>query len=128
MKNELKGITLGAAKERHEAWKTAHAGFLTSPRSRWQSDFDLMFKINDLGTGACIYSYTISSIMKTQSGIIQKLCLQAKQASHGLNLPEAHAVLLARSALHEFVCHIQVKGVANFAGTPDPLGSGEGGS
>jgi hypothetical protein len=81
MKNVLIRITLGAAKERHEAWKTGHAGFPTSPRSRWQSefylikiawqsDFYLMFKINDLGTVACIHSYTISSIMQTQSGII----------------------------------------------------------
>jgi hypothetical protein len=70
MKNELIRITLGAAKERHEAWKTGHAGFPTSPRSRWQSDFYLMFKNNDLGTGACIHSYTISCIMPTQSVVI----------------------------------------------------------
>jgi hypothetical protein len=70
MKKEFIGTTLGAAKERHEAWKTAHAGFLTLPRSRWHSDFDLIIKINDLGTGACIHSYTISSKMPTQSGVI----------------------------------------------------------
>jgi hypothetical protein len=70
MKNELIRISLGAAKERLEARKTAHAGFLTSRLSCWQSDFYLMFKINDLGTVACIHSYTISSKMQTQSGII----------------------------------------------------------
>ena len=70
MKNELIRISLGAANERHEAQKTGHAGFPTSPRSCWQRDFYLMFKINDLGTGACIHSYTISSIMQPQSGII----------------------------------------------------------
>jgi hypothetical protein len=97
MKNELIQITLGAAKERHEAGKTGHAGFptLASLRSCWQSNFYLMFKINDLGTVACIHSYTISSLMQTQSGIIYKLCLQAKQASHGLNLPEVHASVTA---------------------------------
>jgi hypothetical protein len=67
MKNELIRITVRAGKERHEAWKTGHAGFPTSPRSRWQS---VKFKINDFGTGACLYSYTISSIMPTQSGVI----------------------------------------------------------
>ena len=70
MKNELIRISLGAAKERLEARKTGHAGFLTSRLSCWQSDFNLMFKINDLGTVACIHSYTISSIMPTQSGVI----------------------------------------------------------
>ncbi len=70
MKNELIRVTLGAAKERHEAWKTGHTGLPTSPRLRWQSDFDLKFKINDLGTGASLYSYTISSILPTQSGVI----------------------------------------------------------
>ncbi len=67
MKNELIRLTLGAAKERHEALKTGHAGFPTSLGSRWQS---VKFKINDLETGACLYSYTISSIMPTQSGVI----------------------------------------------------------
>jgi hypothetical protein len=55
MKNELIRISLGAANERHEARKTAHAGFLTSPRSCWLRDFYLMFKINDLGTGTFVY-------------------------------------------------------------------------
>jgi hypothetical protein len=64
---------------------------LTLLLSRWPSDFYFMFKINDLGAGACIHSYTISSVMETQSGIIYKLYLQAKQASHGRNLPEVHA-------------------------------------
>jgi hypothetical protein len=65
MKNELIRIALGAAKERHETRKTAHAGFLTLRRSRWQSDFYLKFKINALGTGACLHSYTFSSILTT---------------------------------------------------------------
>jgi hypothetical protein len=52
MQNELMPITLSVVKSRHQTWKTAHAGLLTSPLSRWQSIFYLMFKINDLGIGA----------------------------------------------------------------------------
>ncbi len=70
MKNELIRITLWAGRERHEAWKTGHAGFPTSPRSRWQSDFYLTFKINELGTGACLHLYTVSCIMPTLSVVI----------------------------------------------------------
>ena len=70
MYNEVMPKTLHATKARHQTWKTAHAGFLTWRHCRvsrvGKTIFFFKFKINASGTGACIHSYTNSSIMKTQ--------------------------------------------------------------